>query len=81
MALQLGHNVEIGPFCHIGPKVTLGANVQVMSHVVIVGNTTIGERTVVFPNAVLGCAPQNVHYKGEDTELDCRQLAARSVKA
>jgi hypothetical protein len=40
-----------------------------MSHVVIMGNTTIGERTVVFPNAVLGCAPQNVHYKGEDTEL------------
>ena len=66
---QLGINVEIGPFCHVGPKVKLGDNVRLMSHVVIQGCTTIGEGTVVFPNAVLGCAPQNIHYKGEDTEL------------
>lgn len=66
---ELGQNVEIGPFCHIGPKVKLGDNVQVMSHAVIVGHTTIGDGSVIFPNAVLGCAPQNVHYKGEDTEL------------
>jgi UDP-N-acetylglucosamine acyltransferase len=66
---QLGRDVEIGPFCHIGPKVRLGDNVQIMSHVVILGSTTIGDNSVVFPNAVLGCAPQNIHYKGEDTEL------------
>lgn len=66
---QLGHNVEIGPFCHIGPKVRLGDNVQVLSHGVILGRTSIGAGTMVFPNAVLGCAPQNVNYKGEDTEL------------
>lgn len=65
----LGHNVEIGPFCHVGPKVRLGDNVRLKSHVVIDGKTTIGAGTVVFPNAVLGCAPQNIHYKGEDTEL------------
>lgn len=66
---ELGLNVDIGPFCHIGPKVKLGDNVQVMSHVVIQGNTTIGSDSVIFPGAVLGCAPQNIHYKGEDTQL------------
>ncbi|WP_425602889.1 acyl-ACP--UDP-N-acetylglucosamine O-acyltransferase [Hoeflea algicola] len=66
---QLGRNVEIGPFCHIGAKVRLGDNVRIMSHVVILGSTSIGDNTEVFPNAVLGCAPQNIHYKGEDTEL------------
>lgn len=65
----LGRNVEIGPFCVVGSKAKLGNNVRLMSHVVIDGNTTIGEGTIVFPNAVLGCAPQNIHYKGEDTEL------------
>ncbi|MDF1607339.1 acyl-ACP--UDP-N-acetylglucosamine O-acyltransferase [Hoeflea sp. YIM 152468] len=65
----LGYNVEIGPFCHVGAKVRLGDHVQLMSHVVVQGSTTIGEKTVVFPQAVLGCAPQNIHYKGEDTEL------------
>ena len=65
----IGLNVEVGPFCHIGSKVKLGDNVRLMSHVVIDGSTTIGNGTIVFPNAVLGCAPQNIHYKGEDTEL------------
>jgi len=65
----LGRNVDIGPFCVVGAKARLGDNVRLMSHVVIDGNTSIGEGTIVFPNAVLGCAPQNIHYKGEDTEL------------
>ena len=66
---RLGANVDIGPFSHIGPDVTLGDNVQVMSHVVITGRTMIGDGTIIYPHAVLGCGPQNVHYKGEDTEL------------
>ncbi len=66
---ELGVNVEIGPFCHVGSKVKLGDNVRLMSHVVVLGSTSIGDDTQIFPNAVLGCAPQNVHYRGEETEL------------
>lgn len=65
----IGENVSVGPFCLIGAKATIGDNTKIMSHVVIEGRTTIGEGGHVFPQAVLGCAPQNVHYKGEDTEL------------
>ena len=65
----LGDGVRIGPFCVVGAKAKLGDNVELMSHVVIDGNTTIGAGTRVFPQAVLGCEPQNIRYQGEDTEL------------
>ena len=66
---SIGDNVSVGPFCHIGSRVTLADNIEVMSHVSILGRTTIGAGTRIFPGAVLGAEPQNVHYKGEDTQL------------
>ncbi|HEX4301794.1 MAG TPA: acyl-ACP--UDP-N-acetylglucosamine O-acyltransferase [Rhizomicrobium sp.] len=51
---QLGAGVEIGPFCLVGKNVKLGDGVRLLSHVVVTGNTTIGARTVVHPQAVLG---------------------------
>lgn len=65
----IGKNVKIGPFCVVGPRVTLGDDVELMSHVVVQGRTSIGRGTRVFPQVVLGCEPQNVQYKGEDTKL------------
>lgn len=65
----LGTGVEIGPFCVVGSRVTLGDDVRLMSHIVVDGRTTIGAGTQVFPQASLGCEPQNIRYKGEDTEL------------
>lgn len=66
---QLGANVRIGPFCHVGPEVELGDNVELMSHVSITGPTKIGAGCTVFPQAVIGGAPQNAAYKGEPTTL------------
>ncbi len=66
---ELGDGVAIGPFCHIGPDVKLKSGVVLTSHVVLTGRTTVGERTRIFPGAVLGGEPQNVHYRGERTEL------------
>jgi len=65
----LGRNVTIGPFCHIGPQVILSDDTMVMSHVAIGGRTTIGKGARIFPQVVLGCEPQNLQYKGEDTLL------------
>lgn len=65
----IGDNVSIGPFCHIGAKVTLGDDVEIMSHAVVAGKTTLGAGCRVFPHAVLGCEPQNLAYRGEETEL------------
>jgi UDP-N-acetylglucosamine acyltransferase len=66
---QLHETVEVGAFCVIGEKVTIGAGSHLGSHVVIEGRTTLGERTRVFPFAAVGGAPQDLKYKGEDTQL------------
>ncbi|MBN9039566.1 MAG: acyl-ACP--UDP-N-acetylglucosamine O-acyltransferase [Rhizobiales bacterium] len=66
---ELGAGVRIGPFCHVGPDVRLAAGVELKSHVVVTGATSIGEGTVVFPQAVLGEPPQNVRHKGGRTTL------------
>ncbi|HVY88290.1 MAG TPA: acyl-ACP--UDP-N-acetylglucosamine O-acyltransferase [Hyphomonadaceae bacterium] len=66
---EIADRVEIGPFCHVGPKVRLGEGVRLVSHVSIAGNTWVGARTTIYPNAALGHPPQDLKYKGEDTRL------------
>ena len=66
---RIGENVRIGPFCFVGGGAILDNDVRLMSHVVVTGKTSIGERTAVFHGAALGSEPQNVNYKGEETEL------------
>lgn len=66
---QIGTNVTIGPYCVIGGDVTLGNNVELKSHVVVEGRTSIGENTKVYPFAVLGAAPQDLKYRGEQSQL------------
>ncbi len=65
----IGQGVIIGPNALIGPKVTLGDGVEVGPGAVITGKTTIGAGTKVSPYATLGAPPQDLKYKGEETEL------------
>ena len=66
---ELAEGVEIGPFCTVGSKVRLGEGVRLISHVCVAGNTSIGARTVIYPNSALGYPPQDLKFKGEDTKL------------
>jgi UDP-N-acetylglucosamine acyltransferase len=66
---KLDPSVEVGPWCVIGPKVRIGKGTKLMSHIVIEGNTTIGEDNIFFPFSVIGAAPQDLKYKGEDTQV------------
>lgn len=66
---QLGEGVRIGPFCHVGPDVVLHDRVELISHVMVTGATTIGAGTLVYPQAVLGCPPQNFKHTGGRTTL------------
>ena len=75
-AARIGSHVSIGPFTCIGPDVTLGDGCQVMNNVTITGRTSIGEKNVFYPNAVIGAAPQDLKYRGDPTETI---IGARNV--
>lgn len=65
----LADDVRIGAYSVIGPNVELGAGVIVESHVVVGGHTRIGENTHIFPFASIGLKPQDLKFKGEESEL------------
>ncbi len=65
----LGPGVTVGAYSIIGDHVTLGQGCRVDSHVVIQGRTRVGSRCHFFPYSSIGLPPQDLKYKGEDTEL------------
>lgn len=66
---QLGTGVMVGPRAVIGPQVTLADGVQIGAGAVVEGKTSIGAGTYVYPMATIGSDPQDLKYRGEDTEL------------
>jgi UDP-N-acetylglucosamine acyltransferase len=65
----IGAGTTVGAFAMIGPQVRIGRDCQIGASAVIDGNTTIGDRTEVFPFASIGLPPQDLKYRGEDTRL------------
>jgi UDP-N-acetylglucosamine acyltransferase len=66
---ELASDVVIGPFCMVGPDARLGQGVRLESHVVVTGRTRVGPGCRVFPFACLGHRPQDLKFRGEETEL------------
>jgi len=66
---EIGANVEIGPFSFIGPNCRVGDGCVLHNGVTLAGNTVLGVRNEVFPNAVLGAVPQDKKYTGEPSRL------------
>ena len=66
---ELAEGVEVGPHCVVGSQVRIGRGTRLMGHVTVLGRVTLGEENRVFPGAVLGGDPQDVSYRGSDTEL------------
>lgn len=64
---ELGDNVDVGPYCVVEGKVRIGAGTRLISHVSVQGMTEIGQRCTLHPFSVVGGAPQDTTYKGEDT--------------
>ncbi len=66
---ELADDVEIGPFCVIGPDVRIGPGTRLANNVTITGHVAIGSHNRIFPNAVIGCEPQDISYRGSDTRV------------
>ncbi len=65
----IADDVVVGPFCRVGPRATLGSGTRLVSHVCVLGRTTLGAGNTVWPFATLGADPQDLKFKGEDSEL------------
>jgi len=65
----LDDDVEIGPYAVVGPRVRIGRGTRVGAHAVLDGHTTIGCDNQIFQMASVGAAPQDLKYRGEDSEL------------
>jgi UDP-N-acetylglucosamine acyltransferase len=66
---EIDEDVEIGPFCVVGPKVRIGRGTCLENNVTIMGRVTLGQLNHIYPGAVLGGAPQDITYRGRDTEV------------
>ena len=68
-AAEIDSSVTVGPYVIIEKGVTIGRDSIVKPHCVISGPTIIGSGNVIGPFATVGAPPQDLKYKGEDTEL------------
>lgn len=66
---RIADEAVVGPMCHVGAQAVIGRGSRLVSHVVVLGRTTLGEGNTVWPQAVLGAAPQDLKFRGEDSEL------------
>ena len=67
--VELGSNVIIGPFCNLNGNIRIEDNTELKSHVTISGKTSIGKNNKFYPFSNIGCDPQDLKFKGEDSEL------------
>jgi UDP-N-acetylglucosamine acyltransferase len=67
--VELGSNVIIGPFCNLNGNIKIEDNTELKSHVAISGKTSIGKNNKFYPFSNIGCDPQDLKFKGEDSEL------------
>lgn len=66
---QIGDNVSIAPFAFVSSKAIIGDGTTIAQCACIYGKTTIGKNNRIFSHAVIGSAPQDLKYNGEDVEL------------
>jgi UDP-N-acetylglucosamine acyltransferase len=62
-------SAEIGPFCVVGSEVTIAEGTALVAHVSVTGRARLGARNLVGPFAVIGGEPQDLTYRGEESEV------------
>ena len=58
---------KISPLAYVSPKAQVGRNVTIDAFAYIDDNVILGDNCHVFPHAVIGCIPQDLKFRGEET--------------
>ena len=66
---EIDSEVEIGPYVVIEGAVKIKRGTRVLAHAYLTGWTEIGEENEIHSGAVLGDAPQDKAYQGQETYL------------
>nr|WP_321467555.1 acyl-ACP--UDP-N-acetylglucosamine O-acyltransferase [uncultured Desulfobulbus sp.] len=66
---ELDSSVIVEPYAVIDGPVKIGPETRIGAHTVVSGHTTLGARNTIGSFATIGAPPQDIHYKGEPTEL------------
>ena len=60
--VQLGEDVEIGPYCVVEDHVRIGDGSHLISQCHVASYTTMGKRNVLYPFAAIGTDPEDYAY-------------------
>ncbi|GAB3932842.1 acyl-ACP--UDP-N-acetylglucosamine O-acyltransferase [Mucilaginibacter myungsuensis] len=66
---RIAENVVIDPFVTIHKDVEIGEGTWIGSNVTIMDGARIGKNCRIFPGAVISANPQDLKYKGENTQV------------
>ncbi len=67
---ELGPDVEVGPFAIIGPQVTVGPGCRIAARAILEQNVRLAPQCQVGSGSILGGAPQDLKYAGEETWVE-----------
>lgn len=67
---RLAPDVEVGAGSIVGAGVEVGAGTRIGAYVILEGRTRIGQRNLISHFTVIGGAPQDKKYAGEDTTVE-----------
>lgn len=65
---KIGNNCSIGNFTNIYGDVEIGDNCEIHGNVTIYPGARIGSGVKIFPGAVISAIPQDLKFKGEETQ-------------
>lgn len=66
-AAEIADDVVIGPYAIVEANVHIGAGCEIKPHVHLAAGTRLGRNCRVFTGAVIGSAPQDLKFGGEET--------------
>ncbi len=66
---NLADDITIDAFSIIGPKATIGRGTMIGPHVILDGTVTIGENCFIGAGTIMGNAPQDIKYHGQETTV------------